>query len=457
MPEIIYNDCMTGGEIMKNFGDRMVEKFGRFAEREGQLFVVGGAVRDDVMGFPVSDFDLCLVGDERDVQRIFGRVERIHRDAPVFSAFIDDEFTEVALARGERGNGNSEHAEFFLVDTIEEDLLRRDFTVNAMAIDVKTGIRVDPFGGFEDALRKSLHPVDCDKFAESPERVGRAAMMIARFDFSPSWPLINTCRRMIDDFRHVPSEQMWKQFFGKMLAKGFHFRKAFEFLKLAGVFGVFPIFGWMSVTEQDPIWHPEGDVLTHTLMAMEKAAKLGADHIVMMAVLGHDMGKIHTTSVKDGRIVSPGHADEQDDMDVFMRRVHFPVKDRGKVRALVSEHMQFQFPSVRSKARFLRRLSAADVTVGQWAKVVVADHSSRMRGDVMPEFVKDLLRFADEFEEKADAHSRPLVTGHDLFDIGLRGKEIGAALEEIHVAWMAGEIITADEALAMVDPNRCAV
>jgi tRNA nucleotidyltransferase (CCA-adding enzyme) len=429
------------------------EKFRVFAEKPRQLFVVGGAVRDFFLGIDTSaDVDLCLVGTESDILRIFGHCKRIHNDAPVWAVWIDGEMIEVALARREIGGGNSERAQFFVASSIEEDLLRRDFTVNAIAIDLFDMSVVDPHRGRDDIEEGILHPVSI-QFVESPERVGRAAMMIARFGFTPSQGLLNVCRMMIDDFALIPREQMWKQFFGKMFEKGICFGSAFTFMKRVGVFDLFPIFDDMEDTLQDPEWHPEGNVMIHTLLAMQFAGNFvphTADRaLVTLALFGHDMGKTRCSQWSDGHIIAHGHEAQVDDFKRFMARIGVPVKMRSKALWLVKNHMRRDFPTNRSKARFVRKATEARVPLSAWAWVVLADHNARLKNVPMLDFVQDVLEFAEDFKDSVQSHSRPLVDGNDLIAAGLKGKQIGIALGVISDAFVSGEISTKDDAISL--------
>lgn len=426
----------------------MFEQFSKFAERPRQLFVVGGAVRDAFMGkSTTADIDLCLVGNEKDVSRIFGHCKRIHHEAPVWAVWIDGEMFEVALARREIGGGNSENAVFFEATSIEEDLARRDFTVNAIAIDVWDGSVVDPFCGVNDIEDMVLHPASI-QFGESPERVGRAAMMIARFGFRSTAVLIDVCSEMIDDFSRIPREQMWKQFFGKMLAKGRFFTQAFGFMRDVGVFNVFPVFDAMSRTDQDRKWHPEGDVLTHTLLAMDFAGGFDGDRqLVQLALLGHDMGKVKCSAVVDGRVISHGHANENEDFIELMSKIGVPHKMRSRALFLVRSHMRSEFTTARAKARFVRKAAESGVDLSEWMMVVYADKNGRGASVDVPDFVWAVIDFAREFNDSVQIHSRPLVDGNDLISLGLSGRSIGQALRAISDAFVSGEIATVEEAI----------
>ena len=442
---------------MKNPLEQLTRRFRYLRIAPGQLYIVGGAVRDTLLGITPNDIDFVVVGDENTIAFIFDcEPVPIHPHAPVFSISLDNETFEVALARTETKTGNgSEGFDFELTTNLYDDLHRRDFTVNAIAVDVFNGEITDPFDGVGDLTLpgKILHPVS-EKFLESPERVGRAAMMIARFGFVPTGLLIQYCEEMTGEFVHIPAEQKWNQFFGKMLESGKHFVAAFNFLETVGALACFPELAAMRGCEQHPKHHPEGNVLTHTLLTMETAATNGASLLVKSVMLMHDMGKPEVTMLdEDGNITAHGHEKERTAILSFMDRIAFPHAMRGQVLCLVSHHMRKNnIPSNRSKARLLRKLAAGGVTVADFAMVVRSDVEGRRVGDSkMPQDVLDFVAFADNFvKAEADKRARPLIDGHDLIAAGiLQGKIFSTILDAVAEGFLAGELETRDQALEL--------
>lgn len=435
-------------------------RFGKVVSHPGKLFIVGGAVRDALLGVDPKDIDFVCVGTLADVVAMFGNAEPIHPHAPVFGVKFEGEVFEVALAREETSVGaGSEGFEFSLANSITADLIRRDFTVNAIAVDVATGEVHDPFGGQEDIRRKFLRPVS-DKFTESPERVGRAAMMIARFGFLPTQELRIVCRGMIAEFARIPPEQMWRQFFGKLLAKGTRFQQAFGFLESVGALDVFPELVAMRNCPQDPAHHPEGNVLNHTLLTMEVAAQFGS-LLTVAAMLFHDMGKPETTVVsEDGDVTAHGHEHAHGAALSFMDRIDFPHALRQKVLTLVDCHMRKNnIPNDRSRARLLRKLTDGGVTASDFADVVSADINGRgsSRFQILPKDVIDFVNFADTFEvqEVASKQARPLIDGNDLIAAGFTpGRSFTVILNAVQEAFLSREISTKDEALALAREVR---
>lgn len=421
----------------------------RFVNEPGKLFVVGGAVRDVFLGAEPHDIDFCVVGDEQDIHDIFGQAFPAHDHAPVFMVDINGVPHEVALARREISTGfGSEGFSFVPADTIEEDLFRRDFTVNAIAVDVFDGRVIDPFGGVQDIEDRVLRPVS-RHFVESPERAGRAVAFIAIFGFAPTSELIEVCSSMVDEFIAIPSEQKFKQFFGKMINRGSFFVEAFNFMIQTGLIDAFPEMRDMLFCAQHEEHHPEGDVLTHTALTMEFAANQFGDPLITATMLMHDMGKPDCTFLDDdGVIRANGHEHHHEPIIRFMDRIHFPHRHRPAVLTLIDTHMRKNdIPNNRSRARLFRKLLAGGVTVDQFVKVIMCDVNGRGFAADLPSDVHDFAVFCQDMEEQK-AMVRPPINGHDLMSLGLRpGPIFSTILDEIAEMFIAGEIETHEECM----------
>lgn len=425
-------------------------QFSHFVNIPNKLFVVGGAVRDVFLGATPHDIDFCVVGDEQDIQDIFGQAFPAHDHAPVFMVDINGPH-EVALARREISTGfGSEGFSFVPADTIEEDLFRRDFTVNAIAVDVFDGRVVDPFGGVQGIENRVLHPVS-EHFVESPERAGRAVAFIAIFGFEPTRELIDLCSTMVDDFIAIPAEQKWKQFFAKMLNRGSFFVEAFNFMIETGLISAFPEIQAMLFCPQHEDHHPEGDVLTHTALTMEFAANQFGDSLITATMLMHDMGKPDCTFLDDdGVIRATGHEHHHEPIIAFMDRIHFPHRHRTAVLTLIDVHMRKNnIPNNRSRARLFRKLMSGGVTVDQFVKVIMSDCNGRGFVADLPEDVHDFAVFCQNMEEQK-AMVKPPINGHDLMNLGLKpGPIFSTILDEIAELFIAGEVETHEECMAV--------
>ncbi len=265
------------------------------------VFVVGGAVRDALMGQRVNDRDWVVVGSTPEAMSAQGYVP-VGKDFPVFLHPQTRE--EYALARTERktARGYKGFAVQAAPDvTLEEDLARRDLTVNAMAVpealahqapSTWTGQIVDPYGGQRDLQSKVLRHVT-KAFAEDPVRILRLARFAARFaDFSVAGDTMALMRQMVEDGEvdHLVPERVWQE-----LAKGLMAAKPsrmFEVLRECGALKVLlPELDRLWGVPQRPEYHPEIDTGVHMMLVMDMAARLNMPLSVRVACLMHDLGK----------------------------------------------------------------------------------------------------------------------------------------------------------------------
>ncbi|MGI9273060.1 MAG: multifunctional CCA addition/repair protein [Woeseiaceae bacterium] len=272
-----------------------------------QVYLVGGAVRDEQLGRPVKERDWCVVGAMPDELTAAG-YRPVGKDFPVFLHPETNE--EYALARTERKTAVGYHGFAFNTDpsvTIEEDLSRRDLTINAIARD-SDGKLVDPFGGVQDIEKRQIRHVS-DAFAEDPVRILRAAKFAARFaslGFRIAPETRDLMRQMVDagEADALVPDRVWKE--TEEALAGPNPRVFFESLRACRAMRVlFPEIDALFGVPQPVKWHPEIDTGLHTMMVLEQATKLSTDLDVRFAALTHDLGK-GTTSQSD-LPSHPGH------------------------------------------------------------------------------------------------------------------------------------------------------
>ena len=256
-------------------------------------FLVGGAVRDTLLGYPVHERDWVVVGATPKQMLDLG-YQQVGKDFPVF--LHPQTKDEHALARTERksGHGYTGFAVHCAPDvTLEEDLLRRDLTINAMAQDVD-GTIIDPYGGQEDLANRLLRHVS-DAFVEDPLRVLRTARFAARyahlgFSVAPETLALMTEIVNQDELAHLPAERIWVEL---DRALGERNPEVFiEVLRDCGALAkLLPELDALFGVPQPEAHHPEIDSGLHTLMSLQQAVKLGGAGDVRFAVLLHDLGK----------------------------------------------------------------------------------------------------------------------------------------------------------------------
>ena len=256
-----------------------------------KIYLVGGSVRDRLLGLPASDRDYVVVGATPE-QMLASGYQPVGKDFPVFLHPQTKE--EYALARTERksGRGYTGFAFHAAPDvTLEDDLRRRDLTINAMALD-EQGELVDPYGGARDIASKTLRHVS-EAFAEDPLRVLRLARFAARFtEFSVAPETMALCRQLVDEgeIRELVAERVWQELSrGLMEAQP---SRMFGVLRDCGALAVLaPELDRLWGVPQKAIYHPEIDTGIHIMQVIDYAANRGWPLATRYAALTHDLGK----------------------------------------------------------------------------------------------------------------------------------------------------------------------
>ena len=274
-----------------------------------EIYLVGGAVRDELLGYPVAERDWVVVG-ARPEDLLEQGYQQVGKDFPVF--LHPESKDEYALARTERKSGHGYTGFAVHCDpavTLEEDLLRRDLTVNAMARD-GVGNIIDPYGGQADLAARTLRHVS-DAFVEDPLRVLRTARFAARYahlDFAVAPETIALMADIVSqgELAHLPAERIWVE-----MERALGERNPEVFIQVLRDCGalkkLLPEVEALFGVPQTAAHHPEIDTGVHTLMALQQAAKLSADPDVRFAVLIHDLGKGTTPEAEWPRHIAHEH------------------------------------------------------------------------------------------------------------------------------------------------------
>ena len=259
-------------------------------------YLVGGAVRDELLGIDITDKDWVVVGSTPDAMLNAG-FKSVGKDFPVFLHPRTHE--EYALARVERKTGSGYHGFAFTTDstvTLEEDLSRRDLTINAIA-KTSSGEFIDPFGGRQDLSNKVLRHVS-KAFVEDPVRVLRVARFMARFahlGFTVAAETMQLMQSMVEiaEVNNLVAERVWQEMHGALCATTP--RAFFDTLNsCAALAVVLPEVAALSGVPQKPKWHPEIDCYIHTMMVVEQSCRFSNQAHVRFAALCHDLGKATT-------------------------------------------------------------------------------------------------------------------------------------------------------------------
>jgi tRNA nucleotidyltransferase (CCA-adding enzyme) len=365
--------------------------------RIGRPRLVGGGVRDHLLGLPSKDFDVEVQGVTFDaLQRTlapFGATDVIGRSFGVIkvrSAQTGEEY-DFSLPRRESKTGAGHRGFAVEPDPTLSDAeasARRDFTINAIAYDPFTNILIDPHGGQRDLEARVLRHTS-KGFVEDPLRVLRGFQLAGRLDLTLIPETAALCRSISSSFNELPTERVWAEW-EKWATKSVRPSRGLAVLEETGWLQHFPEIAALRGTPQEPEWHPEGDVFTHTQFCVDALVKLPgwakSEHraVLTFAVLGHDFGKPSTTQrvEKHGvmRWTSPGHAVAGGPLaERFLRRIGAPLTFDQPVRALVENHHSHDRANAPFSDSAVRRLALrlAPSTIQDLALVMRADSEGR--------------------------------------------------------------------------------
>ncbi len=406
-----------------------------------EIYLVGGAVRDALLGLEVKDKDWVVVGAEREALLAL-KYQQVGGDFPVFLHPKTKE--EYALARTERKSGQGYTG--FICDftpdvTLEEDLIRRDLTINAMAKS-QSGEIIDPYQGQQDLQNKILRHVS-PAFIEDPLRVLRVARFAARFHHLGFTIAPETLKLMQDvvhsgELDSLPAERIWMEW-----EKSLRTDSPQIFLQVLRDCGalalLLPEFDRLFGVPQPEKWHPEIDTGVHTLMVAEQAAKLTQDPVIRFAAQTHDLGKGLTPKLE-----WPSHKRHcqlgLSPIKAICERFKIPNAYRELALLVCAEHTNIHNAGELRADTFIKIFDRNDCwrkpeRVGALALACMADHLGRTG------FEKNAYPQADWLKTVFDAASR--VDIQEILAQGLKGKEIRNALTRqriLHVEMVLTEI-----------------
>lgn len=435
----------------------------------GKGILVGGSVRDHLLGLPAFDLDVEVYGlSQGELEKVLNesfQVILVGKSFGVYKVTIDSDgkkqTIDVSLPRREQKTGLGHRNFTVQCDqnlTFKEASLRRDFTINAMGIALPENILLDPHNGQTDLKNGVLRHVSL-AFLEDPLRVLRGAQFCARFGLTMAKDTIALCKTLRPELDTLSQERIYGEMRKLLLAKKPSI--GFKVLDETSALTLFPELLALQGLEQDSIWHPEGDVWIHSLMVTDEAAALAHASplteeerlIVVTGALCHDLGKPYTTIHVDGRVKSPGHEQKGEEPTVsFLTRAGFHQKFIDEVVPLVKEHLKpHQLYSKRDEISdaAIKRL-AFRVNISLLLYVSEADFLGR----TSPEALSRHDPSASWLRAKAHALSvenQPepaLMQGRHLIALSEKpGPKFKVLLEKAYEAQLEGQFATEDEGI----------
>jgi poly(A) polymerase len=406
---------------------------------------VGGCVRDLLLGHAPKDYDVATDARPEEALRIWPGSQQVGAKFGVVLVNRGGATVEVVTFRSEGAYQDGRHPDEVCFETDpRKDVLRRDFTINALLLDPFSGEVIDYVGGRADLAAGVIRAIGdpAARFEEDHLRMLRAVRFAARFGFTIQPATMAAIQRCHADIGRISAERVRDEL-TRILTEG-GARRGFELLDETGLLvDILPEVAAMKGVQQPPEFHPEGDVWTHTLMMLE-----GLDHpsvTLALGVLLHDVGKPPTFRVAD-RIRFDGHVEVGVKMaGAILSRLRYSNEESEQVNALVANHMRFSHVREMRESKLKRflRVPGFDEHLALHRLDCLSSHG----GLSNYEFARE------RFEQTETEQLRPprLLTGHDLIAAGYQpGPEFSKLLDLVEDAQLEGSVCTREEALDLV-------
>lgn len=471
-PADIRHRCEVADPALGSLWQAVVEFATTVHHSGGTAYLIGGAVRNLLLGTLPKDFDIEIHRLPAEVverlARTLGPVSSVGRSFGILKITRGGHDLDISLPRHETKTGAG-HRDFSVgIDPqmgVPAAAKRREFTISALYLDILTGQIEDPYGGVDDLKKKLLRMVDKKTFIEDPLRLLRGMQLAARFGLTVDPDTLVAMREIVPNMGHLSAERVRTEWQKLVLAErpslGLQLGRTSSYIEQW-----LPELSALWTTPQDPSHHPEGNVWDHTLLVMDQvhrladAAALSPDSRLVLAIsaLSHDLGKPNTTRNFEGRFVAIGHEVAGiEAARAFLKRLGFEGKIIQRVETLVRTHLRpdqiFQAAQtgIEVKLSTLRRLihDLQPATLTEAILLTTADKLGRgpfPRPDglvAMPEHYDGFEWWLKTIAEyKLDQPLEPILWGHDLVE---RGWPAGPAI---------GEAVQLADQLAMIGLSR---
>ena len=418
-------------------------------------YLAGGCVRDLLLGLAPQDYDVATSAHPDQVMSLFPETIPVGAQFGVVLVVYRFEgvkpiHVEVATYRSDIGYSDGRHPDAVRYsETAQEDVQRRDFTINGLLLDPIKNEVLDYVGGRADLEDKIVRTIGIpvQRFLEDKLRLMRAVRFAARLDYTIEPNTLTSIRELARGIHQVSRERIRDEL-DKMLTEG-HARRCFQLLDATGLLiEVLPEVSALKGVEQPPQYHPEGDVWIHTMMLLDGLGE-GVSKSLAWGVLLHDIGKPPTFRVAPDRIRFDQHAEVGTSMtEAICRRLRFPNDVTEQVSSLVANHMRFADVKKMKESTFKRfvRLPRFD----EHLELHRLDCSASHRDLSLYDFVREKL--ANTTEE--EIRPAPLISGKDLIESGRKpGPQFRVVLQAVEDAQLEGVLRTREEAMSFVETN----
>jgi len=444
-----------------------------FKERDYQGLVVGGSVRDALIGYPSKDVDIEVYGITlNNLLEILNRHGKAHLEGKSFGVikFRDEEGNDYDFSVPRRDSrvendpqsnakGRGIKVEIDIRMHPAEASLRRDYTINSMAYDPLSGEFHDYHGGASDLKAGILRATDYNTFLDDPLRTLRGLQFCGRFNLTAEPNTVELCKRLKStQLQRDRVRDEWMKFFGKSKTPS----KGFQFLIDTEWIDNYPELKGMINVPQDPEHHPEGTLDRHVSHVLDAAAKIAEtkkmpenERVILIAsAMCHDLGKATTTDTTGERITSYGHHKESGVLaKSFLNSIGISSEVSKIVIPLVEEHMSPVFFDPTSKKSTIMHLAEKlnHATIEQLENLILADTGGRPPKS--PELSEGSRLMIDLAKEKGvySGKAQNLISGKDLLAISptIKGNEnLGEILKEVRNKQLRGDIRNKEEALS---------
>lgn len=402
----------------------------RLGEAGYEAYAVGGCIRDSITGAVPNDWDICTIALPNQVEEVFSDMHIIETGLQhgTVTLMIDHVGYEITTYRTEGTYSDRRKPDYVnFVTDLKEDVKRRDFTINAMAYNDTNGLQ-DYFGGIDDL---NAHIIKCvgiadERFNEDALRILRAMRFAATFDFEIEKETAAAMHKNKELLSYVSMERIAVELLKLLKGKGAgRILREFSDILAVVIPEILPCIGF----DQHSKWHCY-DVWEHTLASIDSAEQ---DSILRLAMLLHDIGKPDCFTLKDGEGHFYGHAEiSEEKARIIMKRLKLSNDITAAVRCLVKYHDAYGQIGEKGIKRLLNKIGMENART--LLKVTYADMCGQAPEKKM--LKTERIEYVHAILDKIEANNECVsikslaINGHDLMQIGLKGKQIGEALEK---------------------------